>query len=114
MTVDEAIAELAKLDRGIESIRSAIGELGKALRPTRISGFIFSPNPLVGASCVIETLHNPTAAAATVTLGTSAATIFSTTIAAGATLTNLGLLFRNETLCIAISGGSLFYSGYLV
>ena len=113
MTVDEAIGELAKLDRGIESIRSAIGELGKALRPTRISGFIFSSNTLVGASCVIETLHNPTANAATVTLGTSAATIFSATIAAGATLTHLGLLFRNEAVCTAISG-SLYYSGYIV
>lgn len=100
------------LNAQFNAILQAVSE---ALTPEWFSGPIQSPQAMVlrDAPIVIQTLHNPTAGAVVVSLVLDAGLqpVFSTSLAAGATLVNLNLRFPR--LSGFVSTGYVTFGGTL-
>lgn len=95
--------------------QTLLGAVRDALTPVWFSGPIQSPQAMVlrDAPIVIQTLHNPTSAAIVVSLVIDAGQppVFSTSLAAGATLTDLNLRFPR--LSGFVSAGYVTFGGTL-
>ena len=113
MTPEQAVKELDNLKHGIDSIRSAISELGEALRPVPFTTRIYSVGPVLTRAAIVETIHNPGSASITFSLGWNDTVSFATTLAAGATITSLGLYMRSETWCLSTNGSLTVTGRYL-
>jgi hypothetical protein len=96
--------------------KAILGAVRDALSVERFAGIIAAPTAIIlrDAPIVLQTLHNPTAAAVTVTLLIDAGANtpwVSLTLAAGATLVNLNLQFPR--LSGYVSSGYVTFGGEL-